>query len=112
MYWEIGKYVSEKVKVNAWGKSIVNEFSNFVQEKYIGIKGFSSQNIWRMKQFYETSASVHVLTKRLLLLPFISYDFKLIIFYFFFILFALCCVRTRKAVETLCRNIFTKIKIS
>jgi len=54
MYWEIGKYVSEKVKINAWGKSIVNEFSSFVQERYIGIKGFSSQNIWRMKQFYET----------------------------------------------------------
>jgi len=54
MYWEIGKYVSEKVRINAWGKSIVNEFSNFVQERYIGIKGFSSQNIWRMKQFYET----------------------------------------------------------
>ena len=54
MYWEIGKYVSEKVKTNAWGKSIVNEFSSFVQERYIGIKGFSSQNIWRMKQFYET----------------------------------------------------------
>jgi predicted nuclease of restriction endonuclease-like (RecB) superfamily len=32
----------------------VNEFSSLVQEKYIGIKGFSSQNIWRMKQFYET----------------------------------------------------------
>ncbi|MCL2098652.1 MAG: DUF1016 N-terminal domain-containing protein [Bacteroidales bacterium] len=54
MYWEIGKYVSVKVKTNAWGTSIVNEFSNFVQEKYIGIKGFSSQNIWRMKQFHET----------------------------------------------------------
>jgi len=54
MYWEIGKYVSEKVKINVWGKSIVNEFSNFVQERYIGIKGFSPQNIWRMKQFYET----------------------------------------------------------
>jgi predicted nuclease of restriction endonuclease-like (RecB) superfamily len=54
MYYEIGKYVSKKVKTNAWGKSIVNEFSNFIQEKYIGIKGFSPQNIWRMKQFYET----------------------------------------------------------
>jgi predicted nuclease of restriction endonuclease-like (RecB) superfamily len=53
MYWEIGKYVSEKVKSNVWGKSIVNEFSDFVQRKYIGIKGFSPQNIWRMKQFYE-----------------------------------------------------------
>jgi hypothetical protein len=54
MYWEVGKYVSEKVKSNAWGKSIVNEFSNFVQRKHLGIKGFSPQNIWRMKQFYET----------------------------------------------------------
>ena len=54
MYWEIGKYVSEKVKSNAWGKSIVSEFSDFIQQKYIGIKGFSPQNIWRMKQFYET----------------------------------------------------------
>ena len=53
MYWEIGKYVSGKVKSNAWGKSIVNDFSIFVQGKYIGIKGFSPQNIWRMKQFYE-----------------------------------------------------------
>ena len=46
--------MSEKVKTNTWGKSIVNEFSSFIQERYIGITGFSSQNIWRMKQFYET----------------------------------------------------------
>ena len=54
MYWDIGKYVSKKVKSNAWGKSVVNEFAAFVQQKYLGIKGFSPQNIWRMKQFYET----------------------------------------------------------
>ena len=54
MYWDIGKYVSEKVKINGWGKSVVNSFAEFVQNQYIGIKGFSSQNIWRMKQFYET----------------------------------------------------------
>lgn len=56
MYWLVGKYISEKVKSNAWGKSIVQEFANFVQSKYAGIKGFSAQNIWRMKQFYETYA--------------------------------------------------------
>ena len=56
MYWQIGQYISEKVKSNAWGKSIVTEFASFVQSKYIGIKGFSAQNIWRMKQFYETYA--------------------------------------------------------
>ena len=56
MYWQIGQYISEKVKSNAWGKSIVTEFASFVQSKYVGIKGFSAQNIWRMKQFYETYA--------------------------------------------------------
>ena len=56
MYWEIGQYVSEMSKNVGWGKSVVSAFSNFVQSHYVGIKGFSPQNIWRMKQFYETYA--------------------------------------------------------
>jgi len=56
MYWEIGNYVSEKSKSDGWGKSIVKDFSQFIQSHYEGIKGFSPQNIWRMKQFYETYA--------------------------------------------------------
>ena len=56
MYWEIGRYISEKVKQSGWGKSTVKEFADFVQSHYLGIKGFSPQNIWRMKQFYETYA--------------------------------------------------------
>jgi predicted nuclease of restriction endonuclease-like (RecB) superfamily len=54
MYWEIGHYISTKAIYDNWGKSIVLEFSNFIQNRFIGIKGFSPQNIWRMKQFYET----------------------------------------------------------
>jgi predicted nuclease of restriction endonuclease-like (RecB) superfamily len=54
MYWDIGKYISEKSKMMGWGKSVVADFSNFIQSHYEGIKGFSQQNIWRMKQFYET----------------------------------------------------------
>ena len=53
MYWEIGKFVSEKVSKNEWGKSVVKELSEFIQHKNEGIKGFSPQNIWRMKQFYD-----------------------------------------------------------
>ena len=56
MYWEIGKYISGKNKTVGWGKSVVSDFSSFVQSHYEGIKGFSPQNIWRMKQFYETYA--------------------------------------------------------
>jgi predicted nuclease of restriction endonuclease-like (RecB) superfamily len=54
MYWDIGKHVSEKVKNEGWGKSVVQDFSKYIQSQYHGIRGFSAQNIWRMKQFYET----------------------------------------------------------
>jgi len=56
MYWGIGRHISEKTRTDKWGKSIVKEFSEFIQAHYDGIKGFSPQNIWRMKQFYETYA--------------------------------------------------------
>jgi len=54
MYWEIGAYVSDKVKNGGWGKAVVKEFSEFIQSNFTGIQGFSASNIWRMKQFYET----------------------------------------------------------
>ena len=54
MYWEIGSYVSGRVKDGGWGKSVVADFSEFLQAHYPGTKGFSAQNIWHMKQFYET----------------------------------------------------------
>jgi predicted nuclease of restriction endonuclease-like (RecB) superfamily len=54
LYWQIGEYVSYKINANSWGKSIVLELSDFIQRTEPNIKGFSPQNIWRMKQFYET----------------------------------------------------------
>lgn len=54
MYWQIGKYISEKTANAGWGKSVVREFSDFLKRAYPSAVGFSSQNIWRMKQFYET----------------------------------------------------------
>jgi|GEM_PF-13653 len=54
MYWDIGRRVSEKVTEGIWGRSVVKELSQFIQSRFSGIKGFSPQNIWRMKQFYET----------------------------------------------------------
>ena len=56
LYWAIGEYVSRRVSDDGWGKSVVKEFSDFIQSRYVGMKGFSPQNIWRMKQFYEAYA--------------------------------------------------------
>ena len=54
MYWNIGEYVSKRVTEDGWGKSVVKDFSDFIQRRYVGIRGFSASNIWRMKQFFET----------------------------------------------------------
>lgn len=54
LYWHIGEYVSKQVAAKAWGKSVVQQLADFIQTTEPNVKGFSSQNIWRMKQFYET----------------------------------------------------------
>ena len=56
MYWDIGAYVSDKVKHSGWGKSVVADFAKFIQTERPDIKGFSASNVWRMRQFYETYA--------------------------------------------------------
>lgn len=57
LYWNVGEYVSKQVAAKAWGKSVVKELADFIQISEPNVIGFSSQNIWRMKQFYETYAS-------------------------------------------------------
>ena len=58
LYWQVGKYISNKVKRTKWGKSIVSELADYISKKEPEIKGFSSSNIWRMKQFYETYSKI------------------------------------------------------
>jgi len=54
LYWQIGKEISEKAQNGGWGKSVVEELSNQIAVNFGNMRGFSPQNIWRMKQFYET----------------------------------------------------------
>lgn len=54
LYWNVGKFVSENCTKNNWGNNTVENLSQFIQDREPEIKGFSPQNIWRMKQFYET----------------------------------------------------------
>ena len=56
LYWDIGKAIIERQKGNTWGKSIVEQLAKDLQNEFPGISGFSSQNLWRMKQFYENYA--------------------------------------------------------
>jgi len=52
LYWDIGKSIVNKQKEHGWGKSIVKNLSDELQKEFIGMKGFSVQNLWNMRQFY------------------------------------------------------------
>lgn len=54
LYWDFGKYVSEKVNNNDWGSKTIEELVEFIKNKYPSLKGFDRSGIYRMKQFYET----------------------------------------------------------
>jgi len=54
MYWQVGEYMSGKATSEGWGKSVVQAFSRYLKQNHPLIKGFSPQNVWRMKQLYET----------------------------------------------------------
>ena len=54
MYWEIGKYLHNKVKADGWGKSTVEGLSTYIQSEDPTLKGFTPRNLWRMRRFYET----------------------------------------------------------
>jgi len=57
LYWNIGQIISEKVTFSIWGEGVVKSLSEHIKSNFPGIKGFSSQNLWRMKQFYEIYAT-------------------------------------------------------
>jgi predicted nuclease of restriction endonuclease-like (RecB) superfamily len=53
LYWEVGGLLSSRRRGSVWGKSVVESLACDLQKEFPGISGFSSQNLWRMKQFYE-----------------------------------------------------------
>lgn len=54
LYWEVGKYISDRTQERTWGKAVVANLSEYLQANLESPQGFSVQNLWRMKQFYET----------------------------------------------------------
>ncbi len=62
LYWNIGEFISKKTLSDGWGKSTVEDLAKYIQKEMNGSTGFSSQNLWRMKQLYETYSSFPILS--------------------------------------------------
>ena len=57
MIWEVGGYVSKKLKNAEWGAGIVRQLSEFIRTQDPTIKGWSYRTIYKMVQFYEVYSS-------------------------------------------------------
>ncbi|MHC4945186.1 MAG: PDDEXK nuclease domain-containing protein [Planctomycetota bacterium] len=53
LYWDIGRMIVERQKGKTWGKSVVERLAADLQKAFPGVRGFSGQNLWRMKSLYE-----------------------------------------------------------
>ena len=54
LYWKIGNYISARVEQEKWGRRVVARLAGHLQTNLPDSTGYSAQNLWRMKQFYDT----------------------------------------------------------
>lgn len=57
MIWEVGAYVSPKLKASEWGASVVRQLSEFIRTQNPTLRGWSYRTIYKMVQFYDTYSS-------------------------------------------------------
>ena len=53
LYFSIGKYVSTKTSIGAWGTGAIQSISDQLHGELPGLRGFSPSAIKRMRTFYE-----------------------------------------------------------
>lgn len=57
MAWNVGGYVSAKLKSEEWGTKVVTQLSEYIRKQRPDLKGYSRSNIYNMVMFYEEYSS-------------------------------------------------------
>ena len=55
--WNVGQYVSMKLKSSNWGSKVVTQLSEYLRTKDPSLKGYSRRNIYNMVSFFESYSS-------------------------------------------------------
>lgn len=63
LYWDIGRAIADKQEELGWGESVVEMVARDLKAAFPGSTGFSSQNLWRMLQFYRTHTEERFLSQ-------------------------------------------------
>lgn len=53
LYFSIGRYVSVNTRNKTWGSGAIEKISEHLQRELPGLRGFSAENIKKMRTFYE-----------------------------------------------------------
>lgn len=59
--WNVGGYVSDKLKSKEWGSKVVTKLSEYIRSQHPDLKGYGRRNIYNMVMFYEEYSSVNFL---------------------------------------------------
>ncbi len=52
LYWDIGKMIIERQAKYGWGRAVVETLARDLQAEFTGVRGYSRDNLWRMRKFY------------------------------------------------------------
>jgi len=69
LYWQVGAYLSAKIKAAEWGEGVIEQLARHLASTQPGLRGFSAQNIWRMRQFHEAYQGQGILSPLVRELP-------------------------------------------
>lgn len=58
LYFSIGRFVSINSRLQKWGSGAIKSISEQLQKELPGLKGFSAENITKMRRFYEEWSNV------------------------------------------------------
>ena len=61
LYWDLGRLIAERQQQQGWGKSVVETLARDLQMEFVGMSGFSVQNLWYMRQFYQEYSASEIL---------------------------------------------------
>ena len=60
-YWRLGQIISLKLKEQNWGDKVINKLSIDLRNEFPDMQGFSRQNLYYSKNFYEFYArQIHI----------------------------------------------------
>lgn len=65
LYFSIGKTVEFEFAKNNWGAKVIDQISEQLQQELPGLRGFSAKNISKMRAFYKSWVSDHLICSSL-----------------------------------------------